>query len=256
MHRLKLLSACLQTFITFLVRRLAHWLRSHIIESRHFQGCLRMEHCTTQPLIVELIIAWRHDLLLLCIPSQEKKKRMHARFIVENMWFLCQISRVLPHGTPLKPFISGAIENKVKKVALGFCVHSNLQLLSFNDPEYHLLQACINVETPSSLIHEPLAPARLGVTRHWTVTISRISVDISVVPTNARTNRVFMWSFSPGVTAPICIYVWEDWTICIIADTIHSLAPPTARGTVIDPRSRSSMYQKSKPHKRDVILKT
>ena len=36
--------------------RLAHWVRSHIIESRHFQGCTRMEHCTTQPLIVELLV--------------------------------------------------------------------------------------------------------------------------------------------------------------------------------------------------------
>jgi hypothetical protein len=65
-----------------------------------------------------------------------------------------------------KPFISGAIENKVKTGALRFCARSNLRLLSFNDPEYHQLQACFNVETPSLLIFEPLAPARLGVTGH------------------------------------------------------------------------------------------
>ena len=63
-----------------------------------------------------------------------------------------------------KPFISGAIENKVKKGALRFCARSNLRLLSFNDPENRPLQACLNVETPSSLILEPLAPACLGVT--------------------------------------------------------------------------------------------
>ena len=54
-----------------------------------------------------------------------------------------------------KPFTSGVIKNKVKKGALRFCACSNLRLLSFNDPEYRPLQACINVETPSSLIFEP-----------------------------------------------------------------------------------------------------
>ena len=97
-----------------------------------------------------------------------------------------------------KPFISGAIENKVKKGALWFCVRSNLRLLGFDDPEYHPLQACLNVETPPSLIFEPLAPVRLGVTGRWTVNISCISADICVVPTNASANRVFAWSFSPG----------------------------------------------------------
>jgi hypothetical protein len=48
------------------------------------------------------------------------------------------------------------------------------------------------------LIFEPLAPARLGVTERWTVNISRISADIRVVPTNARANRGFARSFSPG----------------------------------------------------------
>ena len=98
-----------------------------------------------------------------------------------------------------KPFTSGAIENKVKKGALRFCARSNLRLLSFNDPEYRPLQACLNVEMPSSLIFEPLAPARWGVTGHWTVNISRISMDICVVPTNARANRVLARSFSPRI---------------------------------------------------------
>ena len=63
-----------------------------------------------------------------------------------------------------KPFTSGAIENKVKKGALPYRARSNLRLLSFNDPEYCPLQACMNVKTPSSLIFELLAPAHLGVT--------------------------------------------------------------------------------------------
>ena len=64
-----------------------------------------------------------------------------------------------------KPFISGAIENKLEKGALQFCAHSNLWLLSFNDPKYRLLQPCLNIEVPLSLIiFEPLAPACLGVT--------------------------------------------------------------------------------------------
>jgi hypothetical protein len=54
------------------------------------------------------------------------------------------------------------------------------------------LQACFNIETPSLLIVEPLAPARLGIN------ISRITTDTHVVPINARANRVFVRSFSPG----------------------------------------------------------
>ena len=106
---------------------------------------------------------------------------------------------VLNIGTCCKRFTFGAIENKVKKGALRFCACLNLRLLSFNDPEYRPLQACLNVEMPSSLIFEPLAPACWGVTGHWTVNISRISMDICVVPTNARANRVLARSFSPRI---------------------------------------------------------
>ena len=56
--------------------------------------------------------------------------------------------------------ISSAIEKKVKKGALQFRACS-----SFNVPEYRLLQACFNVETPLSLIFEPLVVKCLGVTR-------------------------------------------------------------------------------------------
>ena len=115
-----------------------------------------------------------------------------------------------------KPFTSGAIENKVKRGALRLCARSNLRLLSFNDPEYRSLQACLNVETLSSLIFEPLAPARWGVTGRWTVNISRISADIRVVPTNARANHVFVRSFSPGHgyaswMRPVATSVWCRW---------------------------------------------
>ena len=39
-----------------------------------------------------------------------------------------------------KPFISGAIKNKIKKGALRFCARLTLWLLSFNDTEYRPLQ--------------------------------------------------------------------------------------------------------------------
>jgi hypothetical protein len=87
----------------------------------------------------------------------DEKEHVRARFIVEDRQFLHQISHVIPHQ----------------------------------------LQACFNVETPSLLIFEPLAPARLSVTGLSTVNNSHISADIRVVPTNAHANRVFAWSFSP-----------------------------------------------------------
>jgi hypothetical protein len=111
--------------------------------------------------------------------------------------FTPNFARITARHRP-KPFTSGTIENKVKTGALRFCAHSNLRLLSFNNPEYHQLQACFNVETSSLLIFEPLAIVRLGVTGRWTVNNSRTSADIRVVPTNARANRVFVRSFSPG----------------------------------------------------------
>ncbi|MCG8624165.1 MAG: hypothetical protein MJE68_19500 [Proteobacteria bacterium] len=48
--------------------------------------------------------------------------------------FMPNFARITARYRP-KSFISSAIENKVKKGALGFCAHSNLRLLSFNDPE-------------------------------------------------------------------------------------------------------------------------
>ena len=132
----------------------------------------------------------------MCIPGR-KGTRTHAVYCWKYAIFPTNFARITARYRP-KPFISGAIENKVKKGALRFCACSNLRLLSFNDPEYRPLQACLNVETLSSFIFEPLAPARLGVTWRWTVNISRISADIRVVPTNARANHVFAQSFSPG----------------------------------------------------------
>ena len=70
---------------------------------------------------------------------------------------------------PPQPFYFRCDKKKnIKKGALWFCMYSNLRLLSFNNPEYRLLQACFNVETPL-LIFEPLAPACLGVTGWWMI---------------------------------------------------------------------------------------
>jgi hypothetical protein len=89
--------------------------------------------------------------------------RARAVYCRKYAVFTPNFARITARYRP-KPFVSGAIENKVKTGALRFCARSNLRLLSFNDPEYRPLQACFNVETPSLLIFEPLAPARLGVT--------------------------------------------------------------------------------------------
>ena len=145
--------------------------------------------------MIMVIIACTRMLLPMLYPGE--KERVHAIYCRKYAFFMPNFPRITAWYCP-KPFISSAIENKVKKGALWFCVRSNLRLLSFNDPEYRLLQAWFNVEMPSWLILEPLSPTRLGVTGRRTINISRISADIRVVPTNARTNRVFTWSFSPG----------------------------------------------------------
>ena len=75
-------------------------------------------------------------LIVECQPHPVEMEYVHAWFIFVNTQFLRQISCVLPHGIPPKPFISGAIENKVKKGGFQFCARSNLRLLSFNNPEY------------------------------------------------------------------------------------------------------------------------
>ena len=92
-----------------------------------------------------------------------KGTRAHAVYCLKCAVFTPNFARITAQYRP-KLFTSGAIENKVKRGALRLCARSNLRLLSFNDPEYRPLQACLNVETLSSLILEPLAPARLGVT--------------------------------------------------------------------------------------------
>ena len=71
----------------------------------------------------------------------------YGKYAVFTPNFVCITARYFP-----KPFISGAIENKVKKGGFQFCVRWNLWLLNFNDPECCLLQDCFNIETPSSLI--------------------------------------------------------------------------------------------------------
>ena len=98
----------------------------------------------------------------ICLPGR-KGTRARAVYCRKYAVFMPIFARITARYRP-KPFISGAIENKIKKGALRFCARSNLWLLSFKNPEYRPLQACFNVETPSSLILESLAPARLGVT--------------------------------------------------------------------------------------------
>ena len=90
--------------------------------------------------------------------EKERVQCMHSVFMPN---FACITAWYHP-----KPFISSAIEKKIKKGVLRFCVCSNLRLLSFDIPEYRPLQACFNVKTPLLIIFELLAPARLGVTRH------------------------------------------------------------------------------------------
>ena len=132
-----------------------------------------------------------------CLATHEKRNA-RAVYCWKYVVFPPNFARITARYRP-KPFTSGVIKNKVKKGELRFCVHSNLRLLSFNNPEYRLLQACLNVEMPPSLIFEPLAPTRLGVTGRWMINISRISADsIRIVPTNAHANRVFARFFSPG----------------------------------------------------------
>ena len=69
------------------------------------------------------------------------------QFIVDNARFY---THIITQYCP-EPFISGVIENKIKK-ALQFCACSNLRLLNFNNPEYRPLQACFDVEMPSCMI--------------------------------------------------------------------------------------------------------
>ena len=127
-----------------------------------------------------------------------KGMRMHTdycqKYMIFRPIFVCITARYCP-----EPFILVRSKKKVKNGALRFCACSNLWILSFNVnvPEYRPLQACFNIEMPSSIIFEPLAPTCLDVTWHWTINISLI--------TNAHANRVFARSFSPRNEQLICI---------------------------------------------------
>ena len=72
------------------------------------------------------------------VPPGRKGTRARAVYCRKYTVFMPNFARITARYRP-KPFISGAIENKVKKGALRFCVRLNLRLLSFNDPEYRLL---------------------------------------------------------------------------------------------------------------------
>ena len=100
-----------------------------------------------------------------CVYTWEKRNTCAHGLLLKYVVFTPNFLRITAQYHP-KPFISDVIKNQVKKETLRFCVRPKLQLLhvSFNDPEYHPLQACFNVETPSLVIFELLAPACLGVT--------------------------------------------------------------------------------------------
>ena len=148
-------------------------------------------------------IPHRHPLTVLCssmLIPRRKGTRIRAVYCRKYADFTRNFARITARYRP-KPFISGAIENKRQKGALRSCARSNLRLLSFNVPEYRALQAYFNVETPALLNFEPFVPARFGVTGCRTVIISRTIARYCVVPTNARANRAFTRSFSPGLKA-------------------------------------------------------
>ena len=61
------------------------------------------------PRISRGLLNWRY-------PGE--KERVHARFIVENTRFLCQISRVLPHGTAPNRLFPVRSKTKLRKELL------------------------------------------------------------------------------------------------------------------------------------------
>ena len=69
------------------------------------------------------------------------------------------------------------------------CVHLNLQLLSFNVPEYRPLQTYFNVETPASLIFEQFVPTSFCVIGQKTV-IVRVHLCITALYPPALTLTV------------------------------------------------------------------
>jgi hypothetical protein len=123
-------------------------------------------------------------------PPPDYSEHVLMWFIVENTCLIPR-RRVIPHGTTpnhLFPVRS----KKVKKGSLRSCARLNLRLVAkLQRPRMAPTETCFNVQTPLSLIFEPLVPARLGVTRYRTVNIQRtITADI-IVPTYACANRVF-----------------------------------------------------------------
>ena len=128
-----------------------------------------------------------------------RRKGTCARAVYRRKYavFTPNFARITARYRP-KPSISGVIENEVKKGALRFSARSNLRLLSFNNPEYRPLQACFNVETPSSFNFWTACTRAFGC--DWTLN-GQYFTYIHIVPTNAHAhahaNREFVWSFSP-----------------------------------------------------------
>ena len=69
-----------------------------------------------------------------------EKERVCAVYCRKDVVFMPNFARITARYRP-KPFISGAIENKVKKGALRFSMRSNLRLLSFNYPDRVQMQS-------------------------------------------------------------------------------------------------------------------
>ena len=141
-------------------------------------------------------LAYTSTMQIIPVPRR-KGTRIHAVQYRKYVDFTRNFARITARYRP-KPFISGAIEYKRQKGALRSCARSNLRLLSFNVPEYRTLPAYFNVETPALLNLELFVTVRFGMPGRRTVIISCTTARYRVVPTNARANRAFTRSFSPG----------------------------------------------------------
>ncbi len=80
------------------------------------------------------------------------KRNAYAHSLVSKICGFHFNFRVYYRTVSPKLFVSGGIK-KVEKGVLRSCAHSNLGLLSFNVPEYRLLQACFNVVIPAHLVN-------------------------------------------------------------------------------------------------------
>ena len=114
--------------------------------------------------------------------------------IVKNTLISCQI-RTYYRAVPAQTVYFWCDQKQKLEGGLRSCARSNLWLLSFNVPEYCLLQAYFNVETTALLILEPFLPMHFGAIGQRMVIILHTTAHNRIVPTNART---FAWSFSPG----------------------------------------------------------